>query len=365
LAPSRFERLREGLEERGCRAAILVGPRCAIQFAGYSRYLGGLAAVVFEEGSRRTLVVPRCELSAAEETAAADEIVGYGSSDFLDPDPRAALFRACLERVSSGRVGLAGDTAELADALDELVLVDELVLDVRLVKDDDEIARLASSYELALTAQRAVAELVAGGVSEIELCAAAHARAQTTAGAPIEFISVVASGPHTAAVSSPVHVAGRRCVAEGDPLLADLAVRARGYWGDTTRTSVCGENPEVEDVVAGIAAIQQEVRALLRPGIAASAVFEETRAAILTRFPEGAFPHHAGHGIGIDVAESPDLAPTEAMLLREGMVLAIEPGVYFAGRFGVRVEDMVVVTAEGASPLPTASEGAAAMRRLV
>ena len=184
-------------------------------------------------------------------------------------------------------------------------------------------------------------------MSEIELCSAAHARAQNAAGAPIEFISVVASGAHTAAVSSPVYVPGPRRVAEGEPVLADLVVRCRGYWGDTTRTWVSGKHPVVEEVRDAITAILHEIGGRLRPGQSAVEVFEETRRAILARFPDGSFPHHAGHGIGIDVAEGPQLIPTEAMRLEAGMVLAIEPGVYFPGRFGVRVEDMYVVTENG------------------
>jgi len=87
-------------------------------------------------------------------------------------------------------------------------------------------------------------------------------------------------------------------------------------------------------------------RALL-PGVRACDVFERMRGEILGRFPEGVFAHHGGHGIGIDVGESPQLVPTEPMPLEVGMVVAVEPAVYFPGRFGVRVEDVYAVTPAG------------------
>lgn len=295
----------------------------------------------------RTLVVPRFELRAAEESASADVVVGYGAADFLDFDPLPKLVKACLERVASGPVGLAGDAEAFVGSVAEPVSVDDIARDIRLLKDPDEIGLLGRSYELALAAQEAVGELVAECATEIELCSAGFARAQNTAGAPIEFISVAAAGPHSAQVSSPVHVAGERRVSAGDPVLADLAVRCAGYWGDTTRTWIAGENAEVEAVRDVIATILRESGQGLQPGISASEVFEDTRRRILAHFPDGLFPHHAGHGIGISVAEDPQLIPAESMRLQAGMVVAIEPGVYFPERFGVRMEDVYVVTDSG------------------
>ena len=344
----RLQRLREGIAERGCSSAILAGSAHAIHLTGYCRYLGGPAAVVIDAEAKRTLVVPRYEHEAAAETAKADEVVGYGASDFLDFDPLPKLVAACLEHVEKGRIGLAGEAGAVFSGSDmDWVRVDDLVTEIRARKDADEIEKIARSYELALTAQRAVRELLAEGASEVELCSAAYAAAQNAAGQPIELIAVVASGPNSAAVSSPVCVPGERRVGDGEPVLADLAVRCAGYWGDTTRTSIRGSNPRVAEVRDAIAAIVPRLAGLLRPGIRAHEIFEAAREEILSRFPDGSFPHHAGHGIGIAVAEELQLVPTDSTPLEAGMVLAIEPGVYFPGRFGVRVEDMYIVTADG------------------
>ena len=347
MAP-RHERLRDGFAELGCSSAILSGSAHAIHLAGYSRYLGGPAAVVVDAEAKRTLIVPRYELEAAEESAQADDVVGYGAADFLDFDLLPKLAAACLARAGKGRVGLAGEAAgQLAALVSDWVAVDDLAARVQAYKDPDELERIASSYELALVAQRAVQDLVADGASEIELCSAAQAAAQNAAGEPIELISAVLSGPRSALISAPVCVPGRRRVARGEPVLADLAVRCAGYWGDTTRTSIRGANPDVAEVRDAIATIILRLAPLLRPGTRAGEVFAAAAGEILSRFPDGSFPHHAGHGIGIAVAEGLQLVPTDGTPLEAGMVLAIEPGVYFPGRFGVRVEDMYVVTEDG------------------
>ncbi len=344
---SRFERLAAGLTARGCEAAILVGPDHAIHIAGYQRYLSGLVAVVVDGSGRRTLVVPRYEVDAAEATSSADAVIGYGSRDFLDFDPLPKLAACCLDIVAGDRVGLAGSTEAFSDAAREVVPIADVMQDLRRIKDEDELSAIAESYAVVLEAQTAVEELAPQGASEIELCSAAFSRAQDAAGAPIELISVLASGPNTGAVAAPMHVAGRRRVKAGEAVLSDLAVRVRGYWADTTRTPLAGPNAEVETIRAEITAISHELGASLRPGIRASAVFATAQATIADRFPDAEFKHHAGHGIGIEVGEDPQLVPSESLPLEEGMVLAVEPGVYFPGRLGVRVEDVYVVTQAG------------------
>jgi Xaa-Pro aminopeptidase len=336
---TRQERLREGLAERGCSCAVLVGPGHAVHLAAYDRYLSSATAVVLANDGMRTLVVPRYELEAA--SGLADAVVAYGHDGFLDFDWLPKLVATCRE-LCRGRIGVAG-----ISPFDGAVAIEDLVAQVRRVKDDDERRAVTRSVELTLRAQRQVAERAGDGMSEIELFTAALASAQNEAGEPVEFVGSVFCGPRTAAVAPPVEVPGAHRPSAGDPVLADLAVRAGGYWGDTTRTTIVGDNREVASVVEGISSILAESGRGLLPGMRACDVFERMRRAILDRFPEGVFAHHAGHGIGIEVGEDPQLIPTEPMALETGMILAVEPAVYFAGRFGVRVEDVYAVTPEG------------------
>jgi Xaa-Pro aminopeptidase len=336
---TRYERLRQGLAERGCSCAVLVGPGHAMHLAAYGRYLSSATAVVLDDDGTRTLVVPRYELEAASRHA--DAVVAYGDDGFLDFDWLPKLVATC-RALCRGPIGVAG-----ISPFDGAVAIDDLVSQVRRVKDDDELRAVERSVELTLGAQRQVAELAGNGLSEIELFTSALAWAQHEAGEPIEFVGSVFCGPRTAAVASPVEVPDDHRPASGDPVLADLAMRAGGYWGDTTRTTIVGDNPDVAAVVEGIASILDESGRALLPGLRACDVFERMRRAILDRFPEGVFAHHAGHGIGIEVGEDPQLIPSEPMALEAGMIFAVEPAVYFPGRFGVRVEDVYAVTPEG------------------
>ena len=334
---TRYDRLRGGLDERGCDCAILVGPSHAVHLASYNRYLSSATAVVVGSDGMRTVVVPRYELAAAEEHARADAVVAYGSDDFLDFDPLPKLVDAC-RGLCAGQLGVAGI------ALEDAVPVDDLVASVRRVKDEDELAAVARAVELSLGAQRRVAEGAAEGLNEIELFTAAHAWAQNAALEPVELVGDVFCGARTAAVASPVEVPGPFT---GDPVLADLAFRVGGYWGDTTRTTIVGDHAEAAEAVEAITSILADSGCALRPGIRACDVFAGMREQILGRFPEGVFAHHGGHGIGIDCGEDPQLIPTEPAELEAGMIFAVEPAVYFPGRFGVRVEDVYAVTGEG------------------
>jgi Xaa-Pro aminopeptidase len=310
-----------------------------VHLVSYSRYLSSATAVVVADDGTRTLVVPRYELEAA--SGQADAVLAYGDDGFLDFDWLPKLVRACLE-LCHGRIGVAG-----VAPFDDAVAIDDLVAEVRRVKDEDELVAVTRSVELTLGAQRRVAELAGEGLSEIELFTAALASAQNAALEPIEFVGDVFCGVRTAAVASPVEVPDARRPGPGDPVLVDVAVRAGGYWGDTTRTTIVGDNPEAAEAVAAITSILAESGRALLPGVRACDVFKRMRGEILERFPGGVFAHHGGHGIGIDVGEDPQLIPSEPMPLEAGMVVAVEPAVYFPGRFGVRVEDVYAVTHEG------------------
>jgi Xaa-Pro dipeptidase len=349
--PGRIERLRAGLELEGCAAAVLVGGDHAAHLCGYSRYLSALTAVVIDENGRSTLVVPAFEATAAREVGHADAVVAYGGIDFLDFDPLPKLAAACAELLPPGRVGVAS-SAVVRDAIAEAARAEtadigSVVESVRRVKDRDELECLAESYRLALVGQDAVLAAARAGATEIEVFSAAQAAAQVASGGPIEFIAGVGAGRSTAGVAPPVVVPGRQVIQDGDAILADVAVRHRGYWGDTTRSTVVGANAEVQAVIGEIGTILCEVAARFVPGTPVRALHAFMREQIGARYPHGLFPHHGGHGIGVGVGEDPQIIPSEESVIEAGMVFAVEPGVYFPGRFGVRVEDMYVVTDRG------------------
>lgn len=354
--PTRVERLTGWLEESELDCAVVLGADHVNHLAGYSRYFGGTAAVVVERGGPRTLVVALDEAPIAQELSTADEVLPYGKRGFgLDLDPLGSLVPviAGLDVVTSARrIGfaseLAGAEERLAAATSaELVPAAAELARIRLLKDADELVRIAASYELCWTAQAAVAEAAVAGVSEIELFAAGQSAALLSAGTPIEFVGDLLSGPNAAEVCGPIRIPGHRTVTDGEGVVADLVVCCGGYWGDTAETHPVGDAPEIQAARDELYGILRSLATRLVPGATGRDVYTEMNQRILDAFPGGEFPHHGGHGLGLGNFDDPHVIPSDPTPLEAGMVLAIEPGVYFPGSFGARVEEVFVVSKEG------------------
>ena len=346
----RLERLQEGLRALDASGAILIGSSHGTHFAGYSRYYSGPVALVIDRDGRRTLVVPAYEVEAAGECSEADAVVPYGGSGFgLDLALVPKLVAAALAVAPAGLIGVASEVPGLADAIAaerSTASLDQLLHDIRLVKDADEVALLARSFGYCLEAQAEVERLSVPGVEEIELFTAAQATGQNLAGAPIEFGCDMLVNARTADVCTPVRVPGREQLRAGGVVVSDISVRDRGYWGDSAR-SVVGTHEEAAEAYAVISEILDDAGRALVPGAIASAIFDQVHDAIVSRLPGSTFPHHGGHGLGLTNFEDPHLIPGDDTPLQAGMVLAVEPGAYFAGRFGVRVENVFLVTSGG------------------
>jgi Xaa-Pro aminopeptidase len=324
-----------------------------MHLVGYGRYMSGASAVVLTEDGGLILAVPAWEVPCAEADASADRVVGYGDSDRLDFAPARAIARRCNDYVR-GRVGLASDDPAVHKLFSEvlgqtMIDVTQLAYQIRRVKDSDELIKLRRARALSLVAQNRIGQLATPGVTEIELFTAGHGAAQLSAGAPLDFLASVAAGSRSAAVgmAPPSAVPGPATVASGDVVLCDVAVRHGGYWGDTTRTLILGENSEAVAVRDEVSAVLLKAANVLRPGVPVCEVYEAIQRELRSGFPTARSPAHGGHALGVTVDESPQIIPSEQMRLEAGMVLAVEPAVYFEGRFGVRVEDVFLVTPGG------------------
>jgi len=163
--------------------------------------------------------------------------------------------------------------------------------------------------------------------------------------------TIVASGPNAA---SPHHEAGERAIGDGDAVVLDFGGTVDGYHSDTTRTMVVGAAPErLREVHAVVAAAQRAATEVVRPGIEIEAVDRAARSVIEEAGFGDRFIHRTGHGIGLEVHEPPYAAAGDHTVLEPGMTFSVEPGIYLDGEFGVRIEDIVVVTADGVEPLNT------------
>jgi Xaa-Pro aminopeptidase len=354
--PHRLERLRAWMDDEKLDCTVVFGADNVNHLCGYWRYFGGPSALVVGRDGERTLAVMLDEARVARELASADDVIGFGERGFgIDLDPVAGLIEsvAAVPVVANARrIGvsseLPGADVRFSNAVSaEFVQAGDTLYRLRLIKDEDEIEKIRASYELCWIGHRAIAERSRPGIQEIELFTAAQSAAQIASGGPIEFVCDLLSGPNGAEVCCPIRVAGRRAAEEGDAIVADVVVRSNGYWGDSAETHIAGSNSEAAATREELLGILEAARVQLVPGATGADVFRDVEERILATFPGGEFPHHGGHALGLTGFEDPHIIPSDVTPFEPWMVLAVEPGVYFPGRYGARVENVFIVTPDG------------------
>jgi len=235
-------------------------------------------------------------------------------------------------------------------------LADELLAELRIRKDEAELAALRAAAEAADTAMTAVRDLGtdAVGMTEAELAARIETELAAAGGEERSFEPIVGSGPNGA---MPHHTHSDRRIEAGEPVVLDFGTRVDGYPSDQTRTVVFDGEPDdefrqVHDIVRRAQAAAIET---VEPGVTAGDVDAAARDVIdAAGYGEG-FIHRTGHGVGLDVHEEPTIVSGSDRLLEPNMVFSVEPGIYIPDEFGVRIEDLVVVTTDGCERLNTTS----------
>jgi len=220
---------------------------------------------------------------------------------------------------------------------------------LRMRKFPEELAAMRRAADIADRAFQAVSTRPFSGLSELEVARALEEEMLKAGAEGVAFEILVASGPNSAL---PHHRAGKRRIEPGDVVILDFGCRVDGYCSDITRTVVCGEPPDrVRRLYEIVLTAQRRAVEVIRPGIAAQEVDRAARGAIALAGYAGHFIHRTGHGIGLNVHEEPYIVEGNTLPLEEGMTFSVEPGIYFRGEFGFRVEDVVVVTKEGSESL--------------
>ena len=147
---------------------------------------------------------------------------------------------------------------------------------------------------------------------------------------------------------APIRLQGRT----GEPVIIDIGATLNGYQSDITRTIFLGNPPaDFRQAYAAVLEANERGRAAVKPGVRAQEVDHATRRTLEATGYGDYFIHRTGHGLGLDVHESPWIMAGNDQVLAEGMVFSVEPGVYLPGRFGIRIEDIVAVTASGVRTL--------------
>jgi len=232
------------------------------------------------------------------------------------------------------------------------VLPAPLVETLRLVKDEDELALMREAAAVGCKLFDHILGFIRPGVAEIEVAAELEHRARLLGAEGMSFETIVASGarsalPHGRATTAQLPRRGF--------LTMDFGVILKGYCSDMTRTVYlgspkAGERRAYETVLEA----QEAAVAAVSAGISCGEVDEAARSILRREGLAEAFSHSTGHGVGLEIHEPPRIGAGQATRLQTGMVITIEPGIYLAGHYGIRIEDMVAVTQTGGQVLTLA-----------
>lgn len=339
--------------------AVIVGPGPDLQYllGVEGDTIERLTALVIGPGVTPTVVVPRMELAKLRTTAAGE--LGIRVADWVDgEDPYALVGEAAgaVARVGVSDALPALHVIPIGERLGvRLELATPVLRESRMIKDAEEIRELRRAGDAIDAVHRRVPEWLRAGRTEREVAADIAEAIVAEGHRTVEFV-IVGSGPNGA---DPHHEVSDRVIEEGDVVVVDIGGAVpSGYNSDSTRTYVVGTpDPAAAERIGVLVRAQQAAVDAVRPGATASEVDAAARTVLDEAGLGEAFLHRTGHGIGVSVHEAPYIAPGNDLVLREGMAFSIEPGIYFAGEWGARIEDIVVVTAEGGQRLNVAPHG--------
>lgn len=345
---ARHQRRRERAQAtlvRSGAAAVVVGPGSDLAYlAGYRIHTSERLTALVLTAERAALVVPALEAPRAR--AAAPDLALCEWQETDDPYTLAAGLVGGEGDIAVGDELWASFVLRLQRALPGRMfrVASDITRELRMRKDADELAALR---EVAAAADRAYArarELRFEGRREREL-AADLARLLREEGHDEVTFTLVGSGPNGA---SPHHQSGDRVIASGDAVVLDFGGNRAWYCSDITRTVVVGEpSAELVRVHDVVHRAQEAGYAAARDGVPARDVDAAARKVIADAGYGDRFIHRLGHGIGLDGHEHPYLVSSNAERLERGMAFSIEPGIYLPGKFGVRIEDIAVIGADG------------------
>jgi len=231
----------------------------------------------------------------------------------------------------------------------ELVPVEGVIETLRMIKRADELEKIRRATAITVEALKFAKTLIKTGIKEIEVAAEIERFIRYKGARTSAFEIIVASGPNS---SRPHHITSQRRIKPGETVLVDVGVDYNGYKSDLTRVFFSGRISSITRRIYGIVReAQNKAIKAIKPGVLIHKIDAAARQYITRKGYGGFFGHALGHGIGLEVHEAPQISSKETNTLKENMVFTVEPAIYLAGRFGIRVEDMVLVNRKGCEVL--------------
>ena len=231
----------------------------------------------------------------------------------------------------------------------KLIPVHGIVEELRQIKELSEIAKIRKAIKITQKALKHIKRFIKPGVTEIEVVAELERFIRYFGATNSAFDIIVASGPNS---SLPHHISSSRKIRNNEPVLIDLGIDYLGYKSDLTRVFFLGKIKVLLQQIHSIVAQAQRLAIKeIKPGISAGKIDSVGRQYIEKHGFAQFFGHSLGHGVGLEVHEQPSVSPRGDCILKPGMVFTVEPGIYLPGKFGIRIEDMVLVTETGVKVL--------------
>jgi Xaa-Pro aminopeptidase len=363
--PLRQKRLRERLASTGLDA-LLVSHLPNIRYlCGFSGSAGLL--LVTENGSV-CFTDQRYDTQGREEVKGAKVVIARRAV----LDALEKWFEAQRKRAKGWTVGIEAEHVTVAERKQLVDLLPSglrlrnapaLVEQARLVKDEAELALIRTAVRLGATLFDRALEVLRPGIKEVEVAAEMEYAARRAGAEEMSFPTIIASGVRSAL---PHGRATEQAIAPGGFVVCDFGVILAGYCSDQTRSvwvragsGAKGSSASEKDARRAYEAVkeaQEAAIAAVRPGVSVGEVDGAARKVLRKAGLGKYFTHSTGHGVGLEIHEAPRVAAGQKAVLQPGMVITIEPGIYFPGKWGLRIEDMVAVQEGGCEVLTPTSK---------
>lgn len=294
-------------------------------------------------------------------TEAADKAIGDAAviREVSRERPFSALINEALAASGAEKVGFEDQRMTVAEhaVYSEklhctLTPASSLMTELRGSKDEEELSCMTAAQRIAEGALEQILKEIRPGMTEKEIAARLNYLMVSAGAEKTSFDTIVASGPNG---SMPHAVPGMRKVREGDFITMDFGCVYKGYCSDMTRTVALGRpSDEMRNVYDIVLQAQLAGIAAARAGVTGAAIDGAARKVIQDAGYGSCFGHSFGHSLGIDIHEAPNAAPGNDKPMPDGAVISAEPGIYLPGRFGVRIEDVMILRPDGAQVITKA-----------
>lgn len=348
----RMNRARDAMAASGVHALCLSVGKDLPYLTGYSAMpLERLTMLVLPAEGEAVLVVPGLEAPRVDSSGGEFAIRGWGETE--DPIEIVNDLLGGASTVAIGNETWTSFTLDLQETSERSwIEAGGLMQSLRIIKTEDEIDKLRVAGASVDAVVEQMSNVRFSGRTEANVAKEFTDRLIAAGHEAVDF-AIVASGTNGA---SPHHHPEQRVIEQGDAVVCDFGGFQNGYGSDTTRMFVVGKAPEgFDEAYAVLREAQEAAVQFVRPGVTAESVDAAARSIIADAGFGDYFIHRIGHGIGMDTHEHPYLVEGNSEVIEAGMAFSIEPGIYIPGRWGMRLEDIVVVSETGAERLNNSS----------